>query len=176
LVWRKKFCHYNLFCLCLFTPVYQSTALFENDLPSRVKIGSEGPLLPDRGLCASLIGLLVCCLVQYIQHTVSIFNGCILTVKWILLFRILSKALGRDKGTYGSLFIQDVKCGSNHREKDDTKRMGYWKLVLKHKGLLRDFLAFVFGLANGDNLSHCRSSQLDCCFLGRIVNFESKDK
>ncbi len=104
----------------------------------------------------------------------SIFNGCILTFKWVLQFRILSKAFG--KRTYGSFFIQDVKCGSNQREKDDKKKMGYWKLVLKHKGLLRDFFAFVFGLANGDNLSHCRNSQLDCFFWGRIVNFESKDK
>jgi len=86
------------------------------------------------------------------------------------------RPLGRDKGTYGSFFIQDVKCGSNHREKDDKKRMGYWKLVLKHKGLLRDFFAFVFGLANGDYLSHCRNSQLDHLFWGRIINFESKDK
>jgi hypothetical protein len=80
--------------------------------------------------------------------------------------------LGRDKGTYGSFLIQDVKCGSNHREKDDKKRMGYWKLVLKHKGLLRNIFAFVFGLANGDNLSHCRSSQLDHFLGGRVGNFE----
>lgn len=59
----------TIFFVCLFTLVYQSTTLFENDLPSRVKIGSEGPLLPDRLLCASLIGLLVCCYWMTRAHT-----------------------------------------------------------------------------------------------------------
>jgi hypothetical protein len=31
------------------------------------------------------------------------------------------RPLGRDKGTYGSVFIQDVKCGSNHRERMTRK-------------------------------------------------------